>query len=101
LKSTGASYEQSEGINTTEETDMQPYFMAIAEDENKHLWMVTYQSGIWEYHESNLTHYPIQIENTPVQIFTIYQDRLGGLWLGTHNAGVWQYNGRNFIPFNP
>lgn len=94
-------YEMLKGIDNSGESNMPPYFMAIAEDKNGAIWMATYSEGIWQYNGNNLSHHPIQLGDTPVLVFTIYKDRQGTLWLGTQNAGVWRYNGIQFVPFNP
>lgn len=78
-----------------------PYFMSIAEDQDGHLWMVTYENGVWRNNGQELIHYPIMDGETKVLLFSIYKDNLGALWLGTHNAGVYKFSGEVFEKFEP
>ena len=73
--------------------------MSIAEDNEGHLWMATYDGGVWKNDGTQLVHYPIKEGEKNVLLFSIYKDKHGVLWLGTHNAGAFRYNGSKFEPF--
>ena len=88
------------GINEQFETEY-PYFLSIAEDDNSHLWMVTYDDGVWRYDGQTLVQYPVKKEGKTVLLFSIYKDKEGGLWLGTHEEGVYKFDGKGFEPFQP
>jgi ligand-binding sensor domain-containing protein len=77
------------------------YFMAISEDKNGDLWMVTHDDGVSRFDGTNLSHYPIQQDGTDVNLFTCYTDNEGVVWLGSHNAGAWRFNGEVFEKFEP
>ncbi|MEN0003519.1 MAG: two-component regulator propeller domain-containing protein [Bacteroidota bacterium] len=76
-----------------------PYFLAITQDDDGALWMVTYDDGVWKYDGTQLKNYPIKDGDKEVLLFTIYKDRQGGLWLGTDNAGVYKWDGNSFKQF--
>jgi ligand-binding sensor domain-containing protein len=76
-----------------------PYYLSAITDNTGHLWMVTYNEGVWKYDGKHLFHYPIKDGETDVLLFTIYKDNSGTLWLGTHNAGAYIFNGHSFQKF--
>lgn len=97
-------YEKLEGIEARIGQDSMyfPYFMsAVTDDENKDLWMVTYEEGVWRYDGENLFNYQVKSDGKKVLLFSIYKDNQGTLWLGTHNAGVLKFNGKTFEKFEP
>ncbi|MEM8527949.1 MAG: two-component regulator propeller domain-containing protein [Bacteroidota bacterium] len=95
------NYKRKQGIldSTASDEDSAPYFLSIIEDDNGHLWMITYDEGVWKSDGEQLTNYPIKDGDAEVLLFSIYKDRQGTLWLGTYNAGVYKFNGKTFEKF--
>jgi len=77
------------------------YFMAISEDKNGDLWMVTYDDGVSRYTGTEILRYQIENSQTEVLLFACYTDNEGVVWLGSHNAGAWSFNGEEFVKFEP
>lgn len=95
------NYKRKKGIldSAASNEDNAPYFLSVTEDNNGHLWMVTYDEGVWENDGDQLTNYPIKDGDKEVLLFSIYKDRQGMLWLGTHNAGAYRFDGATFEKF--
>ncbi|MFN8346323.1 MAG: two-component regulator propeller domain-containing protein [Spirosomataceae bacterium] len=87
-----------DGIKTAAGEDL-IYYLSIAEDSNRNLWMVTYTSGVWQYDGQKITHHSVKDGTKDSTLFSIYKDRQGTLWLGTHKTGVYQFNGKAFEKF--
>ena len=87
------------GNSKTIEAERYPYFMSIVEDSKGHLWMATYDDGVWQYDGKQLIHHPIQLDQKNVLLFSVYKDNNGTLWLGSHNAGAFKCNGEEFEPY--
>ncbi len=77
------------------------YFFSITQDFEGDLWMVTYDQGVLQFHENELSQHQIIENDDTINIFTIYKDKQNTLWLGTHNAGAYKYNGSIFEKFKP
>jgi ligand-binding sensor domain-containing protein len=77
------------------------YYMSIVEDRQQDLWMVTYDTGVWQYNGQTITHYPVKDGSKDIALFSIYKDSQGNLWLGTHLTGVYKFNGKTFEKFRP
>lgn len=94
-------YEKLVGIeNKKDQKTMElPYYLSAITDNTGHLWMATYNEGVWKYDGKDLFHYPIKDGETDVLLFSIYKDNSGTLWLGTHNAGAYIFNGHTFQKF--
>lgn len=95
------NYKRQKGIldSAASDEDNAPYFLSITEDGNGHLWMVSYDEGVWKNDGEQLINYPIKDDGKEVLLFSIYKDRRGVLWLGTHNAGAYRFNGERFEKF--
>lgn len=74
-------------------------YMSIAKDNNNHLWMSTYLSGVFRFDGESVTHYRVQSDGEDITLFSIYKDNNGRLWLGTHENGVYVFNGTSFERF--
>ena len=92
------SYKRHDGVAASGEDDV-PYFMSMAKDNKGHLWMATYDDGVWRNDGQKLVKYPIKDGKTEVLQWSVYMDRKGALWLGTHNAGVFRFDGKRFVRF--
>jgi len=77
------------------------YCQYIIEDNQRNLWMSTYQSGVWKYDGMNMTLYPVMEGTENIKIISIYKDKNGNLWLGTQEAGAYKFNGKTFEKFRP
>lgn len=95
------NYRKEAGVAYLDENEQEdfPYYMSIVEDNEGHLWMATYDEGVWRNDGETLTNYPIKEDGQEVLLFSIYKDRKGGIWVGTHNAGVYRFNGSTFERF--
>lgn len=94
-------YRRKEGAtyaDTNQQADL-PYFLAVAEDNEGHLWMATYMDGVWQMKGNKLFHFPVTDQGKPIPIFSIYCDRSGNLWLGSQTKGVFVFNGTSFVKF--
>ncbi len=89
-----------DGLKTSTGEDL-IYYMSIAEDNNRDLWMVTYDTGVWHYDGKTITQYSIKDGPKDITLFSIYKDRQDNLWLGTHKAGAYKFNGKAFEKFRP
>jgi ligand-binding sensor domain-containing protein len=74
-------------------------YLSIIKDNSNHLWMVTFNAGVWKYDGTKLVHYPVRANDKNITLFCIYKDNKGGLWLGTHENGLWKFNGEEFERF--
>ncbi len=74
-------------------------FLSTTIDDDGNLWFVTYLDGVWKYDGSEITHYPVKVNNENIELFYIYKDNNGVLWLGTHKNGVYKFNGETFERF--
>ena len=92
------SYKRRHGAEASGEDDI-PYFMSMTKDKNGHLWMATYDDGVWRNKGKKLVKYSVKDGKTEVLQWSIYIDRKGTLWLGTHNAGVFRFDGERFVRF--
>ncbi len=70
-------------------------------DANGATWMATYGDGVWRLDGDELVHFPVEVDGSAVNLFSIRADREGVLWLGTQSAGVFRFDGRRFVPFVP
>lgn len=86
------------GYRTESGSMKHPYFLSMAEDNKGHLWMVTYEDGIWEYDRAKLTQHWINDSESPALLFSILKDRDGALWVGSQGSGVYRYDGKAFRP---
>ncbi len=75
------------------------YFLAMATDNNKDIWMVTYDHGVWQNNGKTLTPHPIKESGKNVLLHSIYMDNHGTLWVNTQDKGAYKYNGKTFEPF--
>lgn len=75
------------------------YYQTIIEDKAGHIWMQTYQNGIWKYDGKQLTNYAVKDDTTPVKVISMYEDNMGKLWLGTAEHGAYSFNGKTFERF--
>lgn len=71
-------------------------YLSIAKGRNGHLWIATYNNGVWRYNGSRFTHYVVRDGQQEVSLYSVYRDRKGDLWLGTRRNGVFRFNGRTF-----
>jgi ligand-binding sensor domain-containing protein len=65
------------------------------------IWMVTYNAGVCRFDGEKITHYPAEVDNKQITLFSIYQDQQEQLWLGTHEEGAYKFNGESFERFVP
>ena len=77
------------------------YFMSAAKDDAGHLWMATYNGGVWRYDGKSMTRFAVKDGAKEVTVYSIYKDRKGTLWLGTHNGGAHKFDGSAFRKFTP
>ncbi|MCI5055998.1 MAG: hypothetical protein MRY83_07805 [Flavobacteriales bacterium] len=77
-----------------------PYFLSIVADNDRNLWMLTFDNGVWKNEGDSFIHYPVKDGAKEIQLLSIYKDKQGTLWLGTLNKGVYKFNGISFEPFN-
>ncbi len=75
------------------------YFLSGTLDQHGHLWMATYNDGVYRYDGKNITHYPVRDGERNVTVFTICLDEHKDLWLGTHEKGVFKFDGKEFKRF--
>ncbi len=96
---TDTSYQKLTGIVLSQQdVDIElPYFSSAVLDDAQHLWMVTYNEGVWHYDGKTLSQYRIKENGKDVKLIRIYKDRKGRLWLASENAGVWYYTGSEFV----
>ena len=92
-------YNRLPGIKSRESENQ--YYLSIVADEDGHLWMLTYDNGIWKNDGNNLVHYPLKDGNKEVKLLSIYKDNQGDFWLGTAQSGVFKFNGESFEKFEP
>lgn len=74
-------------------------YLAIAKDNNGHLWIATYMHGVWKVDGTKVTHYAVKENGKDILLFYVYKDNEGTIWLGTHENGVWRFNGDDFERF--
>jgi ligand-binding sensor domain-containing protein len=84
-----------DGKNTS---GLNEYLSTVRDNENN-LWFVTYQSGVWKYDGTKITHYAVQDNSQDITLFSVYKDNNGDLWLGTHENGAFKFNGQTFEKF--
>lgn len=97
------SYLREKGIGSLDgrkDGDLVEY-LSIAKDNNKHLWIATYTSGVWRYDGEKITPYRVKDASGDITLFSVYKDRQGKLWLGTHESGAYTFNGETFEQFVP
>ena len=87
------------GIDISKNANLTPYFMAIEQDENGDMWMVTYDEGVWRFDGAGFTHFPIIDGAKNVNLFTIFKDKEGTIWVGSSDDGVYLFNGIGFEKF--
>lgn len=97
------NYKREKGIDSLKAPNGNEmiYYMSIAEDNKRDLWMATYNLGVWRYDGKNITHYSVKDGSDDITLFSIYKDNNGELWLGTHEAGAYKFNGKTFEKFKP
>jgi ligand-binding sensor domain-containing protein len=90
-------YRKESGIAT----DADPYsvFMSTVRDKDGVLWMATLGNGVFRYDGTKWTHFPVNHDDKPIWVYSIYRDRQDALWLGTHEHGVYKFNGKMFEKF--
>jgi ligand-binding sensor domain-containing protein len=71
------------------------------EKDNNHLWMATYNKGVYCYNGRQITHYPVKYNGQDITVFSIYKDNNDDLWLGTHENGAFKFTGKTFEKFKP
>lgn len=74
-------------------------YLAIAKDNNDHLWIATYMHGVWKVDGKKVTHYAVRENGKDILLFYVYKDNHGTIWLGTHENGVWKLEGDGFERF--
>ena len=96
-------YKQEKGIG-----DLKPlvgaddfYFAAVAQDNQRDLWMTTYGAGAWRFDGQRITRFPVEDGSKGAHIQSIYKDNRGDLWLGTNDSGAYRFNGKAFEKFRP
>ena len=89
-----------EGLKVANGSDF-IYYLSIIEDNNRDLWMATYDEGVWRYDGKKIIHYPIKDGSKNITLFSVYKDKHGELWLGTHETGAYKFNGKTFEKFKP
>jgi ligand-binding sensor domain-containing protein len=96
---TDTSYQKLTGIVLSQQdVDIElPYFSSAVLDDAQHLWMITYNEGVWHYDGKTLSQYRIKEDGKDVKLIRIYKDRKGRLWLASENVGVWYYTGTEFV----
>lgn len=77
------------------------YFSSAITDKQGHLWLTTYNEGVWRYDGKTLTQYPVHADTKQPWNQSIFQDNQGYFWIGTNNAGVFKFNGKGFEKFKP
>lgn len=92
-------FRKEAGIAT--DADPYPVFMSSVWDKEDVLWMATLGAGVWRYDGAKVTHFPVEHDDKPIWIYSIYRDRQDALWLGTHEHGVYKFNGSTFEKFQP
>jgi ligand-binding sensor domain-containing protein len=75
------------------------YYSYIVEDNNGHIWLTTWDKGVFKYDGINITNYTVNDGTTLVNLVSMYKDNLGDLWLGTPDNGVFKFNGITFDRF--
>jgi hypothetical protein len=90
-------YERQVGSVQNERKDQ--YYLSIISDDDKNLWMITYDNGVWKYDGNEFIHYPVKAGNVEVRLLSIYKDNRGLIWLGSQDSGVFRFNGTNFEEF--
>lgn len=86
-----------DGIQDGELTE----YLSIAKDNNKDLWIATYDAGVYRYDGVKVTHFAVQDQANDIKLFSIYHDKQGNLWLGTPENGALKFNGKIFEQFKP
>lgn len=76
-------------------------YLSIAKDNNKELWIATYDAGVYHYDGKNIAHFIVKDNAKKINYFTIYKDNEGNLWLGTPETGAYLFNGQTFERFKP
>jgi hypothetical protein len=61
--------------------------------------MATLGNGVFRYDGTKWTHFPVNHDDKPIWVYSIYRDRQDALWLGTHEHGVYKFNGKMFEKF--
>ena len=90
------NYERKIGITNKEKT---LYFSSMVTDDNKDIWAVTYDNGVWRNDGKTWTQYSIKNDGKNVLLHSIYKDNQGDLWIGTQDKGSYKYNGKTFEAF--
>ena len=78
-----------------------PYYLSAIIDENDHLWLATYDEGVYRYDGETLEQVSCGETLEETFVISIYQDREGQIWLGSQNRGVLYYDGHAFVQFTP
>lgn len=102
IKSENLQYQEVSGIEdyTNPYGSNAIYFMSSVEDNAGNLWILTYEQGVYKFDGDRVTHFPIQVDDKQIELYSIYQDKFGVLWLGSHKEGVFRFNGTTFKQFN-
>lgn len=75
-------------------------YLSITKDNDYNLWIATYRDGVWKYDGNEIRHYSIQENGKDINLFYIYNDKIGNIWIGTHQNGVWKLKGEKFERFH-
>lgn len=98
------AFEKQSGVGEQKrniEKEFFPYYQSIVEDEKGHIWMATYNDGVYKYNGKILVHYPVKEKGINLNLISIYKDQNNKIWVGTFHHGVYQFNGCHFVnPFN-
>jgi hypothetical protein len=102
-KSDRLQYKKSQGIGNVKIVggDEYIYFSYIVEDNNGHIWLTTWDTGVFKYDGKNFTNYSVKDGTKNVNLVSMYKDNQGELWLGTPDNGTYKFNGNTFEKFNP
>ena len=93
------NYQRLSGIETSQKAGLANFFNSMTIDNEGHLWMATYDAGVWKQDGKELTFFPIKDGEKDVLIFSIYKDKEGNIWIGTFNSSAWKFNGKTFEKF--
>ena len=96
-------YQKKDGMGKADLFGGDPYvyYSCVVEDQNGHIWLTTWDQGVYKYDGKNITNYAIKDGDAHVQVISMHKDIQGNLWLGTANHGAFKFNGTAFERFEP
>lgn len=94
-------YQKSEGIGNAEIFlgAEKIYYSHIVENNDGAIWLITWDQGVFKYDGTNITHFPIDGDQSTINLVSMHKDKHGTLWLGTNESGVFKFNGQKFERF--